>query len=97
MRKGDRVRIRQLGGERLYHYAEVIKAGPSVTAVFVDLKDRDREIWATSSDEKLTPGGDLGREHTVEELTFPQFRGWDIWCCDLGKDYLRICFIKRKR
>lgn len=99
MRKGDRIKVKQPGLGRpgvrkLCRYAEVMEYSPSVAAVFVDMKVRDRELWAISSDEKCIPGLDIGKVRVAEEITFPQFRGWDIWCCDLHKDSLRICFIK---
>ncbi len=93
--------IRQ--GAPVANDAWIMSQHGNLAAVFVDMKSKYCEVDAFWSGD-FGPGLFIGarkdslhlhrRQKGHTELVFTELRGWEIWCAEISRYALNICFIK---
>lgn len=80
----------------------------TMCAIIVDCKSKRGDIIATGNDENDIPILDLGADEettnikegkTIDdatEISFPDFKGWDIFTCNYAKYSIYVSMYKRK-
>lgn len=98
------VRIKIIAqGAPLVNDAFEYRSGPGIAAIIVDLKSKRCAVTGIS-------GGDYGPEIYIDALegeslhlgdepgstmiSFPRYRGWEVFCADISKCTLSVCLIE---
>jgi len=106
--KPVRVRVVHQGAVRV-NVAHRHASGPRCVAVYVDLHSKYAEIGCLMSGDDCAPGVVLdanaetlhlarGHKRTEgTEISFPEYRGWQVFCADLARYTLAVCLVKEAK
>ena len=83
----------------------MVAAGDNVAAIEIDMKSKRCGVFAESATEDGIPiiwlegssGLYLteGLEDEATEVTFPAYKGWDIFSTHVCRYTFRVCFVRR--
>lgn len=98
-----RFKITHQGAHKI-NCAVICAEGGRVKAVVMDMDTKRGEIFSTRSDDfipniTIGPTEDMvkaikNKETELTEITFPDLKGWNIFCASISKYNISICFIK---
>lgn len=85
----------------------VMAVGPNVVAIEVDMKSKRCEVAAHTETWTHVPelwiSGDnalhlkKGCERELTAVTFPEYRGWQVFLAEISRYTLRVCLVRREK
>lgn len=83
----------------------VIAKGNNILAASIDMESKRCEIDGETTDDNNCPVFMIGKNNDTLHLTkgkenewtiisFPDLAGWDIFCSDISRYTMRVCFVK---
>ena len=93
-------------GAAIINHGWIQSLGETVVAIGVDMRSKRCIIGASGSDGEVplividTNSESLhlkkGNEGELTVVTFPDFKGWSVWCADIARYTVAVCLIKRE-
>lgn len=103
MKEYGKANLKITKGKIIVNDGIIISKSEDIILVSIDLKSKYAKISSTGSDNDIPTISLEADEDTLyidenssydTEIYFPDFAGYDIWACLLGRYTLNICFYK---
>ena len=104
--KQTRIKIGHIGAIEVSN-AYVFASGKSV-AIAVDMKSKRGEldsisegengepaIWVSAIEDSVRLNKSVDKDEPTE-IIFLDYKGWEVWSADVGKNTIRVCLIKQQ-
>lgn len=101
-----KINVRMQGGIRV-NSGFILEKSNSVVAIGIDMASKRGDVTGIISEDNI-PGLLLdaneaslhlqnGKENESTEISFPQYKGWEVYCASISRYTLKICLIKIKK